>query len=207
MEQVKRVAVIGMGLSGCTVARLLAERGYQVECYEAGDEVGGLCSDEFSDHGYYQKFGPHILHTDDTDVYNFLSRFGDLSNRMEHRVGIIPERTIPIVVPYPISEETYDKLGVLGIDIESAMVTPRNFEEACCKKFGRPMYEKVIKVNTERSWYPLKPADLPVEVASRVCMSNDRLLFNDNQYVGVPYDGWSRLLRNMVDHPEIDIRS
>jgi UDP-galactopyranose mutase len=70
------VYIIGAGLSGATLARLLAEKGYQVHVYEMQKYVGGNCYDYFNKHGILvQKYGPHIFHTDKKYVYEFVKRF------------------------------------------------------------------------------------------------------------------------------------
>jgi UDP-galactopyranose mutase len=70
------VHIIGAGLSGATLARLLADKGYSVYIYEMNDHIGGNCYDYFNQYGILvQKYGPHIFHTDKKHVYDFVKRF------------------------------------------------------------------------------------------------------------------------------------
>jgi UDP-galactopyranose mutase len=70
------IHIIGAGLSGATLARLLAEQGHDVHIYEMEEHVGGNCYDYFNKYGILvQKYGPHIFHTDKKYIYDFLKRF------------------------------------------------------------------------------------------------------------------------------------
>ena len=75
MKADNKVVVIGAGISGAAAARVLAERGKKVLLVEKNDHVGGSVYDYVDDGIIVQAHGPHIFHTDDFDVFKFLSKF------------------------------------------------------------------------------------------------------------------------------------
>ena len=71
----KKVLVVGAGISGATIARLLAEKDYDITVYEKDEKVGGACSDCYDNQVYKQHHGSHIFHTDNAVVWDFLNKF------------------------------------------------------------------------------------------------------------------------------------
>lgn len=96
----KEAIVIGLGISGCTAARLLADAGYSVTCFERESHIGGNLFEDIRPNGQrIQTCGPHIFHTDSEDVYTFLRRFGNFYP-YTHRVLA---EVSGVVVPVPLN--------------------------------------------------------------------------------------------------------
>ncbi|WII09733.1 NAD(P)-binding protein [Methanomassiliicoccales archaeon LGM-DZ1] len=94
----RRYLVVGAGISGSTIARLMAGRepDSSITVIDSSDRIAGACSDRIQDGIDVQDLGPHILHTDDAEVWGFLSRFTDF-NAYLHRVkGIIGGSEVPL---------------------------------------------------------------------------------------------------------------
>ena len=85
MAQNKEVIIIGAGLSGLVVARILADSGYKVNVYERRDTIGGNVFDYLDNGILVQKYGPHIFHTNNQEVVDFLSKYTDW-NKYTHKV-------------------------------------------------------------------------------------------------------------------------
>lgn len=82
MEKIK---IIGAGICGCSLARILAERNFKVEVYEKRDFIGGNCY-SYYDHGIeVHKYGSHIFHTSNEKVWDFVNRFAKFNN-YHHKV-------------------------------------------------------------------------------------------------------------------------
>ena len=76
-----RILVVGAGITGCTLARLMKDKGYSVSIIEKEDHIGGLCYTTKSPKGvYYEPFGAHAFHTNDNRVKDFVTTFSDFNN-------------------------------------------------------------------------------------------------------------------------------
>ena len=70
--------IVGCGFGGAVTARVLAESGKKVRIIERRNHIGGNCHDQYDEHGILiHTYGPHIFHTKQKEVYDFLSRFTD----------------------------------------------------------------------------------------------------------------------------------
>ena len=69
----KTAKIIGCGLSGVTASVILKRKGYQVKIYETRNNIGGNCYDSNVNGVKLHNYGPHIFHTDDEEVFKFLS--------------------------------------------------------------------------------------------------------------------------------------
>ena len=99
MEKQHDVWVAGAGYAGAVAARALAEKGKQVLVLERRDHIGGNAYDCLDENGVLiHKYGPHIFHTNDRKVFDFLSRFTQW-RRYQHRVIANIPRDNPEVVP------------------------------------------------------------------------------------------------------------
>ena len=72
-----KIAIIGAGLTGATIARLFAVNGHNVEVYEKASYPGGLAYDYDLSGTMVSHYGPHIFHTDYEDIWNFANKFGN----------------------------------------------------------------------------------------------------------------------------------
>lgn len=92
------VIVIGSGIAGAAAARVLAEeQGKKVLVVEKKDHIGGNCYDEKDNYGILiHKYGPHIFHTDNEEVYTWLSRFTDWYSFGHEVVAKVGEQLIPV---------------------------------------------------------------------------------------------------------------
>jgi len=93
----KEALVIGMGISGCVAARVLAESGYTVTCFEKESHIGGYLFEEELPNGLRsQLYGPHIFHTDEESVYAFLKRFGAFYPYIHRVLTRIDDASVPL---------------------------------------------------------------------------------------------------------------
>ena len=90
MGQVKqRILVVGCGLAGATVARELADRGYNIDIIDARSHVAANAYDFQDERGFrIHKYGPHLYHTNDAKVHKWLSKFTDWTH-YKHEVKAI----------------------------------------------------------------------------------------------------------------------
>jgi len=139
----KKIMIIGAGLSGATLARVLAERGFEIYIYEQEKVVGGMAADKNELRSYPVGIkGPHIFHTNNEKVFQFISRFCELDNYI-HKVKSVTEIGI---LPWPINFTTIKEifgtstctegLRKWRVDIKetkSKIGKPTTFIEKACK--------------------------------------------------------------------------
>src|SRR3989339_869996 len=97
------VAIVGAGLSGSVPARILAEEGFKVLIIEKHKHIAGHCFDYKDENGItIHKYGPHIFHTNNKDVWDFLNRFTEF-NYYQHKVLSYTDGRL---VPFPVNTDT-----------------------------------------------------------------------------------------------------
>ncbi len=209
----KKVLVVGAGLSGLTFARLAAEDGYQVDIIEQRDHIGGLCISSVDKNTgvNIHVYGPHIFHTNRREVADFISRFTDLNNYV-HRVWA---RHKGRYYDYPINLHTINKFfGTNYSPVEACgfLETVRmkkseyhHFEDYLLGLMGDRLYQAFIKNYTRKQW-GMSPSELTVSAACRipVTYSEDSRFFKDT-HQGIPEKGYEALFEKMSDHKRIQI--
>ena len=208
------ILIAGAGISGCTLARLLAEKKHSVVIVDKNPFIGGTCYDYLSNDGscFIHKFGPHIFHTSDEAVWIFINQFDDF---IEYRHSYVAFSNGDYY-QFPINLHTISKVFgkniytkeealKLMMDGSKKFDNPRNFEEAAINDIGEKLYDMFIKNYTEKQWR-CKATDLPVETYGRIKI---RWNFNDdcfqNQMQGLPKHGYSQLMKNMLDDKNIEV--
>ena len=174
----KTFLIIGAGLSGCTVARTLADAGHTVHIVEKRPHLGGNVFDYVNEHGHrIHKYGPHIFHTSNMEVVDFLSRFTEWVP-YEHRVKALLEDGQ--LVTLPVNKETKAIVG----------------EENVIETFFRPY--------TEKMW-GMKLEDVAPSVLKRVPVRDDmnELYFPDDTFQAMPKYGYISMINEMLNHANI----
>lgn len=209
------VLVVGGGLAGATAARLLAEQGKSVLVIEKRKQIGGNCFDFMNEHGItVHLYGPHIFHTNNKSVWDFLNRFTKF-NSFQHQVLSFAEGRL---IPFPINRDTI--CDVYGVDIPVDQVhafldkevqkatfnnPPENFRDAVVSQVGQRLYDLFFKNYTKKQWEK-EPEELSAEIANRIPIRENRdpRYFSD-KYQGIPVHGYTKMIENMLDHPSISL--
>lgn len=196
-----RVAVIGAGLSGCTMAKLLKDRGHEVVIYEKEQRPGGLCRTAVHERRFYQLFGPHNLHTYNESVIVFLRRFSQFNNYL-HRVGTFVDGK---TLPYPISYKTIGLLEEKDSIFEEISRLPKkidmsNFKSCVISMVGERLYEKFIENYTLKFW-GIAPEKMDAEWAPKriEIRQDDNLGYFNDEWQGLPSKGYTRMFETMIE--------
>ncbi len=205
--------VVGAGLAGATAARILAESGERVFVIERLNHIAGHAYDEFDENGMLiHKYGPHIFHTNEKKVFDFVSKFTSW-HYYQHRVLSYVDG---MLVPFPINRDTINSL--FGVNISTSEVEdflkeevknsnfnnpPKNFEDMVISQVGRRLYEKFFKNYTIKQW-SRDPKELSADVAKRIPTRSNRddRYFSD-KYQGLPKFGYTKMVERMLEHPKI----
>ncbi len=208
------IIIVGAGISGATLARKFAEDGERVIVVDKRDHIGGNTYDFINEHGVLMaKYGAHIYHDSDDETWAFVSQFTEWIP-YEHRVKSFVDGKL---VPVPANIDTYN--AVLGknftdgkelqewVESQHPEITePKNSEESALKRLGsNEIYEKMFKNYTKKQWDKY-PAELDASVMERIPVRfdhNDRY-FGD-KYEGIPKQGYTVMIRNMLDHENIQV--
>jgi UDP-galactopyranose mutase len=209
--------IIGAGFAGAVTARSLAEGGKRVLVIESRPHVGGNAYDCPDDAGIIiHKYGPHIFHTNDKEVFDFLSRFTAWRAYSHEVVGSVHGKYIPI--PFNLNSLYLafgaEKAARLEKKLVSEYGTGKKVSILDLKKSGDAeicgladyVYENVFLHYTEKQW-GTAPEDIDPAVTARVpvFVSRDNRYFQD-EYQGMPRDGYTALFDSMLSHENITLR-
>lgn len=211
------VIIIGAGLAGATAARLLAEKGKSVLLLEKRAHTGGNCYDQEDGYGILvHRYGPHIFHTDDENVYAFLSRFTGWTPYRHQVTARIGDKYVP--VPFCLD----------SVDMCFPPETARRYAQAltqCCGLGGRItilelmrqkdralidlgqyVYDHIFLQYSRKQWGDaFSTLDEATFARVPVCASRNVAYFRD-KYIAMPQGGYAAMFGRMLSHPNIRLR-
>ena len=206
------IAIAGAGFSGAVLAQELARAGCRVDVFDTRPHVAGNCHTERdADTGVMlHTYGPHIFHTSNERVWDYVRRFGEFMpfvNRVKAitggRVFSLPLNLLTInqffgkTFSPAEAAAFFEQIGERGIE------SPANFEEQALSLMGRELYEAFFKGYTTKQW-GMSPTELPASILKRLPV---RFNYDDNYYAsrwqGIPRDGYTAIVEKMLDHPDV----
>ncbi|MBC7922619.1 MAG: UDP-galactopyranose mutase [Ferruginibacter sp.] len=205
--------IVGAGFAGSVLAERLAnEAGKKVLIIDKRNHIGGNAYDYFDDAGILvHKYGPHIFHTNSSEVFAYLSKFTQW-RPYEHRVLTTVEGKL---LPIPINLTTVNTLYDLNLDsaglekffdsIREEKQYIRTSEDVVVSQVGRDLYEKFFRGYTRKQW-GFDPSELDKSVTSRIptrTNADDRYFTDEYQFM--PLHGYTRMFNNLLSHPNIHI--
>lgn len=208
------IAIVGAGLSGAVIGRALAEAGHKVVIFDARDHVAGNCHTERDDDSgvMVHVYGPHIFHTDDEEVWNYVNRFHTFlpyKNRVKTTSG-------GQVYSLPINLHTINQFfgktfrpdearAFIDTQADKSIEEPQTFEEQALRFVGRDLYEAFLKGYTQKQW-GCCPTQLPASILKRLPV---RFNYDDNyffhRFQGMPENGYTEMVASILDHPDIHL--
>ena len=221
MEEKFDVLAVGAGYAGAVAARALADQGKRVLVLERRDHIGGNAYDRPDQAGVLiHQYGPHIFHTNDKQVFDWLSRFTRWRDYQHRVVANIPDgRGGRITYPVPFnltSLETAfgpeegrrlgDKLtAAYGAEKKVTILELRQNQDPSIAALADYVYEHVFVHYTMKQWGQ-RPEDIDPNTTARVPV----FLFRDDRYFqdtyqGMPLEGYTPMFERMLDHPSITV--
>lgn len=210
--------VIGCGLAGAVISRELAERaGKNVLVIEKCNHIAGTAYDFFNEDGILvHKYGPHIFHTYNKRVFDYISRFTKWRNYSHQVLANIYGKLVPIPFNLNSLYMTFDLkkadrleqklVSVYGMGQRLTIAELRSHEDDEFKELADFVYNNVFLTYTQKQW-GVTPEKIDPSVIARVpiVVSRDNRYFQDT-YQGIPINGYTSLLNNLLDYPNICLR-
>lgn len=205
--------IVGAGFSGAVLARQLAELGgAKVLVIDAREHVAGNCHTERDSETsvMVHRYGPHIFHTNNDRVWDYVHRFGQFGPFINRVKASIPRGIFSLPVNLHTINQFFgvrlkpdEARAFLAQQSDSSIHEPQNFEEQALKFVGRELYEAFFLGYTRKQW-GCDPKELPASILKRLPV---RFNYNDNYYEsrhqGIPLGGYTEIVQRMLDHPLI----
>nr|MCR4641209.1 NAD(P)-binding protein [Lachnospiraceae bacterium] len=202
--------IVGAGLYGAVFAREAMDAGKKVLVIEKRDHIAGNVYSEKIEGIEVHKYGPHIFHTSDREVWNYVNRFAEFNRytncpiaRYKDEQYCLPFNMNTFYAMWGVRTPQEAEAKIEEQKKEAGITEPKNLEEQAISLVGRDIYEKLIRGYTEKQWG--RPCtELPAFIIKRlpVRLTYDNNYFND-LWQGVPTDGYTAMVRRMFDGAEI----
>ena len=205
--------VVGSGLYGSIFAYEANKKGKNVLVIEKREHIGGNIYTENRDGINVHKYGAHIFHTSNKEVWEYINQFAEFNRYTNSPVARYKDELYNM----PFNMNTFNKLwGVVTPKEakekieqekkEAGITEPKNLEEQAISLVGKTIYEKLIKGYTEKQWGQ-KATELPSFIIKRlpVRFIYDNNYFN-NLYQGIPIDGYTKIIEKMLEGIEVRLK-
>lgn len=202
--------VVGAGLYGATFAQEVKKAGKSVLVIDKRQHIAGNVYTEKIEGINVHKYGAHIFHTNNREVWEYVNRFADFNRFTNAPVANYKEELYSL----PFNMYTFNKMwGVVTPQEAAARIEaqknaldikePGNLEEQAISLVGTDIYEKLIKGYTQKQWG--RPcSELPAFIIKRLPV---RLTFDNNYfnalYQGIPVGGYTQMVSNMLEGIEV----
>ncbi|BBB33399.1 UDP-galactopyranose mutase [Thermotomaculum hydrothermale] len=209
--------IIGAGFAGSVIAeRIATQVNKKVLIIEKRNHIGGNCYDYKDENNIIiHKYGPHLFHTNNKEVFDYLSNFTDWRFYQHRVLAFIDGKNVSIpfnlntlyeVFPKTIAEKLENKLlGKYKYNSKISILSLLKEKDDDLKFIANYVYEKVFKNYTAKQW-GLKPEEIDAQVTARVpfYISRDNRYFTD-KYQAIPKKGYTKIFEKMLNHPNIKI--
>lgn len=209
--------IVGSGLFGATFAYRARKQGKKCLVIDKRPHLGGNIYCEDIEGIHVHKYGAHIFHTNQKEVWNFVNSFVEFNRYTNSPVANYRGKlynlpfnmntfyqmwgvTTPEAARAKIEEQKAEALQKMQHD---GVTEPRNLEEQALLLIGKDIYEKLIKGYTEKQW-GRQCTELPAFIIRRlpVRFVFDNNYFND-KYQGIPVGGYNRLIQGLLEGMEV----
>jgi UDP-galactopyranose mutase len=208
--------IIGSGLFGATFAYLAKQKGKRCLVIDKRTHLGGNIYCEKIENINVHKYGAHIFHTSNKDIWDFVNSIVEFNRYTNSPVANYKGKlynlpfnmntfyqmwgvTTPEEAMAKIEEQKTEAIAKMKAD---GVTEPRNLEEQAQILIGQDIYEKLIKGYTEKQW-GRKCTELPAFIIKRLPV---RLVFDNNyfndKYQGIPIGGYNKLIEGLLDGTE-----
>ncbi|MDC3029608.1 NAD(P)-binding protein [Prochlorococcus sp. AH-716-P13] len=212
----EKILIVGAGIAGCTLGRILAENNFKVVIIEKRNHIAGNVFDFVNQNNErIHKYGPHLLHCrSDSEALNFLSKFTEWV-KYEHKVRALLRdgRTTPLPINKITVEDIFrksfknEKETKEFIDnIRNQDLIPKNTDELFESSVGNKLSDIFFRPYTKKMW-GVDPKELSISIGARlpVRFNDDCRYFNDD-FQALPKNGYTEMVHKMIEHKNIEVK-
>lgn len=202
--------IVGAGLFGAVFAREATDAGKRCLVIDKRPHIAGNIHVEDVEGIQVHKYGAHIFHTSDREVWSYVNRFAEFNNYVNSPVAVYKDELYNL----PFNMNTFSRLWNIRTPAEAkaeidrqrgeyADIEPANLEEQALKLVGRDVYEKLVKGYTEKQW-GRDCTELPAFIIRRLPLrfTYDNNYFTD-PYQGIPTEGYDAIVEKLLAGSEV----
>ncbi len=202
--------IVGSGLYGAVFAQQMTQFGKKCLVIEKRNHTGGNVRCESMNGINVHKYGPHIFHTNDKGIWDYVNSFVEFNNfiysplaNYKGELYNLPFNMNTFYQLWKIKNPQEVTAKIAEQILESGINFPKNFEEQAISMVGTDIYDVLIKGYTEKQW-GRKATELPKFIIKRlpVRFSFDNNYFND-KYQGIPIGGYNKLIDGLLKGIEV----
>ena len=198
--------IAGAGLFGAVFAHEMHKQGRKVLVVEKRDHIAGNIYTEKVMGINVHRYGVHIFHTSDEEVWNYVNQYARFNHYVNSPVAVYRDELYNL----PFNMNTFSRMWNIKTPKEAkeiiakqtgefAGITPQNLEEQALQLAGRDVYEKLVKGYTEKQW-GRDCKDLPAFIIRRLPLrfTYDNNYFND-RFQGIPEGGYTQIVEKLLE--------
>lgn len=206
---------VGAGFSCAVIARELAQAGHHVAVIDQRNHTAGNChSERDAQTGIMvHRYGPHIFHTDNQLVWDYIRQFGEFMPYINRVKAISGGQVYSLPINLHTINQFYGKTFSpkeaqewIAEQADQSIAEPKTFEEQAMKFVGKDLYQAFFKGYTAKQW-GVEPTRLPASILKRLPV---RFNYDDNYFAhpfqGMPKDGYTAIVNNILNHENITVQ-
>lgn len=206
--------IVGAGLYGAVTACELTKRGKKCLVIDRRDHIAGNAYTETIAGIPVHRYGAHIFHTDDAEVWGYVNQFADFNHFQNSPLAVYDGKAYNL----PFNMHTFRQMwnihtpeeakAIIAAQIAALGITePRNLEEQALCMVGTDVYNKLVKGYTEKQWG--RPCNqLPAFIIRRLpCRFTYDNNYYSDRYQGIPTQGYTQMVENMLTGSEVQLNT
>lgn len=204
--------IVGAGLFGAVFAHEAGKKGKKCLVVDRRNHIGGNIYTEEIEGIQVHRYGAHIFHTSNKEVWEYVNRFAEFNHYINSPIAVYKDELYNL----PFNMNTFSKMWNIKTPAEAkeiidrqiadlGITEPANLEEQALSLVGRDVYEKLIKGYTEKQW-GRKCTELPAFIIRRLPLrfTYDNNYFND-RYQGIPIGGYTAIIKKLLEQADVKL--
>ena len=206
--------IVGAGLYGAVFAHELTRLGKKCLVIDRRNHIAGNVYTENVSGINVHKYGAHIFHTSDREVWDYVHQFAEFNHYINSPIAVYKDELYNL----PFNMNTFSKMWGIRTPAEAKakieaqkaawnITDPQNLEEQALSLVGTDVYTKLVKDYTEKQW-GRDCKDLPAFIIRRLPC---RFTYNNNYfndpYQGIPIGGYTAMVERMLEHTEVRLNT